>query len=121
MIARRVHHVSFAVADLERSRGFYQGILGLESIPRPEMGLAGVWYRAGEAEIHLIATPEGADVGAQPGSVTPLANHCAFAIDDYAKVLDALKAKGLRVMETSSERGQMWLQDPDGNVIELIA
>lgn len=121
MIAKRVHHVSFAVADLERSRHFYQNILGLQSIPRPDLGLAGIWYRAGEAEIHLIATPEGADVGGHPTAISPLANHSAFAIDDYAKVLDHLKSSGLEVMETSAARGQMWVQDPDGNVIELIA
>ena len=121
MIAKRVHHVSFAVADLERSRRFYENILGLQSIPRPDLGLAGIWYRAGEAEIHLIATPEGADVGGHPRSISPLANHSAFAIDDYAKVLDHLKSSGLEVMETSAARGQMWVQDPDGNVIEFIA
>ena len=121
MIAKRVHHVSFAVADLERSRRFYENVLGLQSIPRPDLGLAGIWYRAGEAEIHLIATPEGADVGGHPQSISPLANHSAFAIDDYAKVLEHLRSSGLEVMETSPARGQMWVQDPDGNVIEFIA
>ena len=120
MIARGIHHVSFAVSDLERSRGFYEGVLELETIPRPEMGLAGVWYRAGDCEVHLIATPAGADVGATPSRLTPLANHSAFAIDDYAKTLDRLKARGAEVLETDARRGQMWVRDPDGNVLELI-
>ncbi len=121
MISNGVHHVSFAVADLERSQRFYGDLLGLEIIERPDMGLAGTWYRAGSAQIHLIQTPAGADVGSPPGALSPLANHCAFAIEDYAKTLDALRSHDLEVMETTPERGQMWVCDPDGNVIEFIA
>ena len=57
MLTRGVHHVSFAVSDLERSRRFYEGVLELEPIPRPDLGLPGMWYRAGTSEVHLIATP----------------------------------------------------------------
>ena len=60
MLAKRVHHVSFAVRDLARQREFYEGILGLAPIPRPDLGLPGVWYAAGRGQIHLIETPAGA-------------------------------------------------------------
>jgi catechol 2,3-dioxygenase-like lactoylglutathione lyase family enzyme len=120
MLARGVHHVSFAVSDLERSRRFYEDVLELEPIPRPEMGLAGIWYRVGAAEVHLIVTPPGANVGTAPDRLTPLANHSAFAIDDYGATLARLKARLAEVLETSAERGQLWVRDPDGNVLELI-
>jgi catechol 2,3-dioxygenase-like lactoylglutathione lyase family enzyme len=120
MITRGVHHVSFAVKDLERSRRFYEGVLELETIPRPALGIGGVWYRTGSSEVHLIETPPGADVGRAPERISPLANHQAFAIDDYAKTLEHFKARGIEVLETSAERGQMWVRDPDGNVLELI-
>ena len=34
--------------------------------------------------------------------------------------LERLKARGVEVLETSAERGQLWVRDPDGNVLELI-
>jgi catechol 2,3-dioxygenase-like lactoylglutathione lyase family enzyme len=122
IVAKRAHHVSFAVRDLERSRGFYEGVLGLEPIPRPELGLPGAWYAAGDVEVHLIATPAGADVGRPPPGLSPLANHTAFAIDDYAATLAQLRARGLEVLESRPGIGpQLWIRDPDGNVIELCA
>jgi catechol 2,3-dioxygenase-like lactoylglutathione lyase family enzyme len=121
MIASTLHHVSFAVHELERSRRFYEGILEFEPIPRPELGVAGIWYRVGACEVHLIVTPPGAEVGAPPSRITPIANHSAFAIEDYAAALAHFRARGVEVLETSVERGQMWVRDPDGNVLELIA
>lgn len=116
--ARGVHHVSFAVTDLERSRSFYEGLLGLEPVPRPELGVPGAWYRAGATEVHLVGAPDAAAPASRP--LTPLANHAAFAVEDYERTLARLRGRGVEVVETSAERGQLWVQDPDGNVIELI-
>jgi len=122
MIAKRAHHVSFAVSDLERSRAFYEQVLGLAPIPRPDLGIAGVWYGAGNVEIHLIATPEGLDVGRNAPGLSPIVNHTAFAIDDYAATLAHLRAQGVEVLELRPGVGpQLWIRDPDGNVIELCA
>ena len=120
MLAKEVHHVSFAVSDLQRSRRFYQEILGLEEIPRPDFGVPGVWYRAGGSEVHLIGAPEGADLGTRPSSLNPLANHQAFRIEDYRKALEFLRSRNVEVLETLPDLGQMCIRGPDGNIIELI-
>jgi catechol 2,3-dioxygenase-like lactoylglutathione lyase family enzyme len=122
MIPTGAHHVSFAVQDLERSKRFYEDVLELEPIPRPEFGIAGAWYRAGNVQVHLIAKPGAAPAAAPTGAPSPIANHTAFAIDDYAKTLEQLRARGAEVLEMRPGVGpQMWIQDPDGNVIELTA
>jgi catechol 2,3-dioxygenase-like lactoylglutathione lyase family enzyme len=36
-----LHHVALPCADLERSRRFYQEVLGLTEIPRPALPVAG--------------------------------------------------------------------------------
>ena len=116
------HHMSFPVKDLARAREFYEGILGLEEIPRPELfTFPGAWYQAGECEVHLIQTPEGLDVGEPPKALHPMARHSAFAVNDYREAVEHLKSFGLEVLESNEKMGQMWVRDPDGNIIELIA
>jgi catechol 2,3-dioxygenase-like lactoylglutathione lyase family enzyme len=120
MIARGVHHISFAVNDLDRSLAFYRDLLGLTPAPRPDLGVPGAWLVAGDAQVHLIEVPAGADAASEASPISPLANHQAFAIEDYAATLAALRDRGLEVLETRPEQGQLWIRDPDGNVIELI-
>jgi catechol 2,3-dioxygenase-like lactoylglutathione lyase family enzyme len=114
------HHMSFPVSDLDRSREFYEGVLGLRAIPRPDLGaLRGIWYGAGACEVHLIETPKGVDVGSAPPALNPMARHSAFAVSDYDSALATLRAHDLEVVE--SRRGQqLWVRDPDGHIIELI-
>ena len=121
MIARGMSHVSFPVHDLARSLAFYRDVLGFAEVPRPDLGVPGAWLRAGDAEVHLIAGVEGLPLGEPPPVLNPAAHHVAFRIDDYQGSLERLRAHELQVLETGPALGQMWLQDPDGHVIELIA
>jgi glyoxylase I family protein len=121
MIARRVDHVSFAVRDLARSLAFYRDVLGLETAPRPDLGVPGAWLQAGEAQVHLIEVPADFDAGSPPPTLNPLGGHAAFAIDDYDAALAALQRHGLEVLQFGAAAGQMWVKDPDGYVIELIS
>ena len=93
-ITPRAHHMSFPIADLDRSRAFYEGVLGFEEIPRPDFPFRGAWYRAGDCEVHLIEVPDGADVGSTPAGTNPIARHAAFAVDDYAACAEHLRALG---------------------------
>lgn len=120
MIVKRAHHASLSVTDLERARGFYEGVLGLSPIERPDFGFPGAWYQAGEIQLHLIQVPEGVDVGSPAPGTNPLAHHVAFEIDDYEAACQALASRGIETLETGAAVGQIFVRDPDGNVIELI-
>jgi glyoxylase I family protein len=121
MIAKRVDHVSFAVRDLARSLRFYRDVLGLEPAERPDLGIPGAWLQAGAAQVHLIEVPADFDAGTPPAALNPAAGHAAFGIDDYDAALERLRAHGLEVLALGASAGQMWVKDPDGHVIELIA
>jgi glyoxylase I family protein len=118
MIATAVHHVSFRIQELEPALHFYRDILGLEPIKRPNFGIPGAWLQAGTGtQVHLIVAPQ--EDLPEPGKITPIDNHTAFAIEDYETTRDHLRANGLEVLETNPKQGQMWVSDPSGNVIEF--
>ena len=114
------HHTSFPIRNLERSAAFYEGVLGLEEIPRPAFGFRGKWYRAGACEVHLIEIPEGGEFADPPASLSPFDRHAAFRVREYDATLEHLRGHGLEVLETSREIGQLWVQDPDGHILEFI-
>lgn len=120
MLTMGAHHVSLDVRDVEVSRVFYGGLLGLPEIARPDIGLPGAWYQAGAVQLHLIQVPEGVDVGRAAEKPTPLANHLAFEIDDCQAVQAELEGAGYAVISLGPEAGQLFVADPDGNMIEFI-
>jgi glyoxylase I family protein len=120
MRTRGAHHFSICAADIEDARGFYGGILGLAEIERPDFGFPGAWYQAGDVQLHIIVAPEGVDVGRRPPQLTPIAGHIAFEIDDYEKAKAHLEGAGVEVLGLGAKVGQMFVRDPDGNVVELI-
>ena len=120
MLTKGAHHCSLDVADVEVSRSFYGGLLGLPEIERPDFGIPGAWYQAGSVQLHLIQVPSGVDVGSSAPTLTPLAHHIAFEIEDYEAVRGSLCEAGLEMLATGAERGQIFVRDPDGNVIEFI-
>lgn len=108
-----VHHVSVNVADAATAGRFYTGVLGLETLDRPDFGIPGVWLRCGATQIHLIE---------QPGHEAPEGQHFAFLVDDIESARSALEEAGVEVTETSEipDVGrQAFLHDPSGNLIEL--
>lgn len=120
-ITKGAHHVSLNVEDLDASRAFYGELLGLPEIERPDFGFPGAWYQAGPVQLHLIVPPSGADVGRTAPTLTPLANHLAFEIEDYDAVKAKLEAEGIQTIGLGAKAGQLFVHDPSGNLLEFIA
>jgi glyoxylase I family protein len=116
MELRRLLHAGLLITDLERSRAFYTGILGLKEKGRPDFDFPGAWYDLGECELHLIATKD----SLPPASERPSRDfHVCFLIEDYEGTKQALERAGVGFREGSSGLAQIFVRDPDGNLIEL--
>jgi glyoxylase I family protein len=117
-----LHHCSFPVRDLQQSADFYVGLLGLRILPRPEMGVPGLWLAAGGGQIHLIeCSADGDDVGTPPATINPRGRHTALSVRDLPAVVAALEAAGIEVVRRSPTSTQAWVKDPDGHIVEFIA
>ncbi|MDX2031656.1 MAG: VOC family protein [Blastocatellia bacterium] len=112
------HHAGFLVTDVERAAAFYENVLGLTPLPRPDFGFPGRWYdlRNGQ-QLHLMG------VAAMPGHADPPRHdrHIAIAVPDTSEAEAQLKAMGIEVSYGSGRAGnpQLFIRDPDGNTIEL--
>lgn len=117
MIIKELNHVAIYITDVERSRAFYREVLCLESMPRPNFNFPGAWFRLGSQELHLIA-----EFGGCPFQ-NHERNHFALRVDD----IDSWESHLRKVNASYAPRKrrpdgaiQIFLSDPDGNIIELF-
>ncbi len=114
-------HASILVADVSRSRAFYEGVLGLAPSPnRPNMNFDGVWYDLGGAQIHLICLPNPDPVTGRPEH-GGRDRHTALGVQGWAQMKDRLDNAGLQYTLSKSGRQALFLRDPDGNALELVS
>ena len=115
-----LNHVAIAVSDLERSVPFYRDLLGFAMLPRPEFSFPGAWLRlGGRQELHLIE-----DEGRSTADGTSKEGHFALHVDDLAVVAHRLRAVQVAFSGPSPRPDgaeQIFVADPDGNVIEFCA
>ncbi len=116
-----IQHATFLVSELETSRAFYEGVLGLAMDPaRPDMGFPGVWYRVGASQqIHLMQLPD-PEYGLQRPSHGGRDRHVALAVDDLADLAGRLDRAGISYTRSRSGRAALFCRDPDGNALEFI-
>jgi glyoxylase I family protein len=114
-------HASFLIADLARSRAFYEQLLGLSANPaRPDLGFPGVWYDiAGNQQIHLMLLPD-PEAGLQRPAHGGRDRHVALAVSDVQELVRRLQAAGIAHSLSKSGRRALFCRDPDGNALEFV-
>lgn len=115
-------HATFLTSDLDRSRQFYEGVLGLPPNPnRPSMSFEGVWYDvADNQQLHLMSLPN-PEAGLQRPAHGGRDRHVALAVSDLAGVVERLEQEGIAYTLSQSGRSALFCRDPDGNALEFIA
>lgn len=122
---KHIDHVTIVVKDLNRSRDFYVGLLGMQEVPRPGFTFAGLWFQAGATLLHLIEEHDesglaGTDVARSGNS---RCQHFAFEVADARAAADHIRSRGMELVSEPKLRPdgavQMFLEDPDGHLIEL--
>jgi catechol 2,3-dioxygenase-like lactoylglutathione lyase family enzyme len=116
-----IHHATFISSDLARSRGFYEGLLGLQPDPkRPLMSFDGVWYDvAPDQQIHLMVLPD-PDAGVERPLHGGRDRHVAFMVRDVKALAAHLLAAGVAFTLSQSGRSALFCRDPDGNALEFV-
>ena len=118
-----LHHISISVTDLDRARHFYGDLLGLTEIPRPAFDFAGAWYRLGDRQLHLIVHP-GTRTLRQTTTIDSRDAHFGVRVRSYRGTLEHLAKWGIVFRDKPQSMTpwpQIFVTDPDGNVIELNA
>ena len=110
-----IDHVSVLITDTARSRAFYGGVLGLREIPKPRtFDFVALWYDLGAGQtLHLLLKP-------QRDSISP--RHFALRVPDAVSARHHMRTHGIEIQETGPipHCDRFFINDPDGNRIELI-
>jgi catechol 2,3-dioxygenase-like lactoylglutathione lyase family enzyme len=125
-----LNHYLLVAKNLERTRKFYQDVLGMELADRPDFGFPGYWLKlGGEICVHLASQqpnrtrdkyllkkhPQGTTGS---GSV----NHIAFLAKKPFEVKERIERHGVELHYRSfpdAKLFQIFLKDPDDVTIEL--
>ncbi len=121
MNIKNILHVSVISSNIENTKAFYEGVLGLvRSSERPQMNFDGVWYELGDGQqMHILCVPN-----PEQGLVRPehggRDRHVALAVDNLAALCERLDRNGIAYTLSRSGRPALFCRDPDDNTLEFV-
>ena len=131
------NHVGHCVADLERSRRFYEEVLGfahLYDLPVPDapasqllrvpapVGLTAVYLGLDGFTLELIHFDrEGNDPPRDRSFTEPGLTHLSFTVADILATCAKVREHGGEVLDDTDIGGRaILIRDPDGQLLELL-
>ena len=118
-------HAALKVKDLDASLAFYSGKLGFPEMLRLNNNDGSVWlvYLRITDDVYLEIFP-GAENDRAPGWNANGVNHLCLMIDNLDTFCPDIEAKGVKLTAQiklgADGNRQAWIEDPDGNRIELM-
>jgi len=126
----KMEHFLVLTADIDATRDFYCGVLGMREGFRPPLGFPGYWLYLGETPVIHIAEwqtytdhSNSRDIPVStraPG--TGALDHIAFNATDYDELLVSLERSGVKAMQNVANPNglrQVFLLDPNGIKLEI--
>lgn len=120
----RINHTAIFVKDIAKTKAFYEGILGLDTIPEPFHDGKHVWYSMGfpGVSMHVIE-------GAGEKKEYYKNQHTCFSLESVEAFTKILQKNNIPFEDVGGKANaittridgvkQIWLQDPDGYWIEV--
>ena len=132
MEVRSVHHVAFAVTDLDEALETYQRLFGARVELRGRMddqGVEAAYLRIGDGRVELVsALEEDTPVGRFLAKRGPGMHHVAYEVADVGAALRSLLAEGVEVIDPAPRPGlgghEVSFVHPDsvhGVLVEVIS
>ena len=117
-------HVSVTVTDVAKARDFYTGVLGFPEIPRPAFDFPGIWYSlGGDLQLHIILNDQLVRPAGEREKIVARYPHFALWTEDADGTARRLGELGLvcrDVVSGPTGLRQLFVKDPDGNMIEFL-
>lgn len=112
-----MNHFTVLAKDLEATKEFYLGVLGLVEGHRPNLGFPGAWLYVGDAAVlHIVA---GRALPVDPRGVL---DHMAFTTRDLVGTVRKLEARNVAYdLRRQQDSGiwQLFCFDPNGARVEM--
>jgi methylmalonyl-CoA/ethylmalonyl-CoA epimerase len=129
---RSVHHVAFAVTDLDEALETYQRLFGARVELRGRMddqGVEAAYLRIGDGRVELVsALGHDTPVGRFLAKRGPGMHHVAYQVADVGAALRSLRAEGVEVIDPEPRPGlgghEVSFVHPDsvhGVLVEVIS
>ena len=131
------NHVGLCVADRERSRRFYEGLLGFQfwwELDAPDEGTAELLQLEKPVGLHAtylvrdglvleLLDYSGRQVDARSERVMDNVGltHISFSVSDLGGVLKKVAEFGGAVVEGTASKQSTMIRDPDGQLLELLS
>jgi catechol 2,3-dioxygenase-like lactoylglutathione lyase family enzyme len=119
-----MEHLLVLTDDIDATRDFWCGALGLEAGARPPLEFSGHWLYTGDVPcVHVADRGEYAAHAERLGreAATAAVDHIAFNGEDYSELAGRLERSGVDAMENEipGVMRQLFLTDPNGLTIEI--
>ena len=121
-------HITLVVADIDASRNFYVGLLGMDEVPRPDFSFPGAWFQTGKTQIHITLSDQNSGLAGwadRKVGKTSRGHHFAFRVDDLNRAVELLNEAGVTIVDGPKIRPdgpqQLYIEDPDGHLVELFS